>query len=209
MSYPLYKISQGIILYSPMPLKRTLTVLDNERGKVNCILRNGKHPLKIAHGMLVEYALQEKRDLLIASFIEPTATPADWANQDIYFLHHVLELCAMYTPFNQTSHETFSLLSLLYMPWTSSSMTIGFFKKLFLCKLHISLGIHPDEEVYDPELLSLISCAGNSMFDFQDDIELESKLALWLYRSLHAANAHNCLKTFSFVKRLDIHYEDT
>jgi hypothetical protein len=207
MSYDIsYKVSNGIILSSLTPTKRTTTILDSVRGKVNCFLHRSEQSLKLAHGTLIECVLDEKKDLLIASFIEPIGVPADWVCQDIYFLHHVLELCATYIPLNQAAQETFSLLSLLYRP---CSLSLSFFKKVFLCKLHISLGMHPDEEVYDPMLLSLISCAGDSMFDFQDDTELESKLAMWLYRSLHAANAHKCLKTFSFVKRLDIYYEDT
>lgn len=203
-----YKVSQGIILYSSLPLKRAVTLLDRVRGRIDGILRNDKQSLKLTHGTCIEYVLQAKGDFFVVSFIEPIAVPAEWVSQDIYFLHHVLELCARYIPLHHAAQETFSLLTLLYQPW-AYSMTIPFFKKVFLCKLHISLGLYPAEEVYDPVLLSLISCAGDSMFDFQDDTELESKLAMWLYRSLHAANAHNCLKTFSFVKRLDIYYEDT
>jgi hypothetical protein len=206
-----YKVSQGVILYSHIPLRRMVTILDTVQGKVDCMVR-ARHMPPLAHGTLAEYVLQEKNDLKIASFLEPLAVPAEWVREDIYFLHHVLELCTMYIPACHTAQEIISLLSLLYAPWKSDVEGRGgapFFKKLFLCKLHTLLGMYPDEEVYDPALLSLISCAGDSMFDLQYDTEIESRLTMWLYRSLHASNAHNFLKTFSFIKRLDIYYEDT
>ncbi len=203
-----YKLSQGIILYSHMPLRRMVTMLDNVHGKREYLLRVGRQLPPLAHGTLVEYAIQEKKDLQLISFLEPLATPVEWVCEDIYFLHHVLELCSLYIPACQAAQEIFSFLSILYIP-SEIKGEMSFFKKLFLCKLHILLGMHPDEEVYDPELLSLISCAGGSMFDLQYDTEIESRLTMWLYRSLYASNAHNYLKTFSFVNRLDIYYEDT
>jgi hypothetical protein len=208
MSYDPDMVSQGIILYSRMPTRHMITLFDCVRGKLDCQLRMGKQIPPLAHGTLVEYRIHEQRDMFVASFIEPLAVPNDWVREDIYFLHHVLELCNIFIPLHQASKETYTLLSALYSPFRST-MRLGLFKKVFLCKLHTLLGMYPAEEVHDPFLSSLISCAGDSMFELHYDTEIESRLAMWLYQSLHAANAHDCLKTFSFVKRLDIHYENT
>jgi hypothetical protein len=174
--------SQGIIIRSWLPAKQMVVCLDRDRGKTRCLLTKPVATVLACQGILLQYTLQQRNDIFFMVDIEALALPAPWVRDDIFFLHHILELCMVYAPYNHEAYELFMLLSLLYQNHTPATM--AFFKKSVLCKVVTLLGLYPDP---------LVQQGG--------DGEHERKIDQWLLRALELSEGEAYLKTFSSIKQ--------
>jgi hypothetical protein len=170
-----------------------IIILDCLRGKIECLIQN-KHLL---HGTLVNYVIEEKHNTTFLSYIDIVDIPNKWVSSDIFFLHHLLEMCSVYIPEKQNSDEIFNFLKKIYRP-LKTKIDESIIKKLFLCKLISLLGMHPNEENLDYGRLFLILQDEKSIL--KTHIDIEKKLTLWLSKSLEQFEASYKLKTFAFIK---------
>ena len=119
------------------------------------------------------------------------AVPAPWVEQDIYFLHHILELCDYFLPYHSNSTQVMDLFSVFYSPRVTNS---EFFKRIVVCRFFSLIGICPDDaEKYDQFFFSLISAPIDIMLNMQDDIYMRQEIDRWLL---------GCIKTHPHADRL-------
>lgn len=176
------------------PDLQKIIMLDCTYGKIECFTQN-KHLL---HGALMHYDIEEKYNTIFIRHLDIIAIPENWVSNDIFFLHHLLEMCSVYIPENQFSGEIFNLLKKIYNP-LNTKIEESLIKKLFLCKLVSLLGMHPNEENLDYRHIFLILNDEKCNINFHV-ADLEKKLTLWLSKSLEQFEANYKLKTFAFVK---------
>lgn len=193
--------SLGIILRA-RPERKGLVLLDQARGRINgTIYRSNIN--QVLNASLIEYTTHDYYGSLCITVIEQHAQPAPWASDDIFFIHHILELCRCALPEFHEQPEIFALLRSLYDPAIPASSGI---KKALLCKLYMFLGLYPTEESSTRLPISLISPSGDSMLNFQYeyDQQTEEMMNRWLREALSTLDTREPLKTSSFLKRLGV-----
>lgn len=193
--------SLGIILRK-RPEHKGIVLLDQHQGRINgtvyrSIVKN------LTNASIIEYTKHTYYGSLCISVIEQHAQPAPWAAHDIFFIHHILELCKYMLPEFHEQPEIFQLLTQIYntnVPQTACA------KKAFLCIFYAHLGIYPSEDSSTQFPIPLISPAGDSMLNFQYEYDerTEACMTFWLRNALSALDTHEPLKTSSFLKRLGV-----
>ncbi len=168
-----------------------------------CVPEKREQLAQVAHGMFVQYDLENWRDMFVINHVEPLALPVGWVSEDILFLHRVLEVCASYVPYGHEPETFFRLFSPLYTA-LKAPVNASLFKTIFLCKMLFILGLYPCEEAYDARLFNLISRSDTSVLDIHMNAECEGKLTQWLADTLASLNNNARLKTFSFAKHSDV-----
>jgi len=201
------KRSTGIVLQTRFPVKRVVIVLDSALGKIEVV--PAKSTLEnMVRGFLVSYQLEEWRSLWIAHATEIAAIPAEWIKQDIIFMHQLLEVCLVYSPFNQAAPLLFEILNLIYSDLTIIQETCireNWRKKILLCKLLALLGLYPDASVVSSQMKinDLVGLPVETIFSLHYPteyitLELDDDLTKWLKSALQLTQEHKQLKTFSF-----------
>ena len=126
--------------------------------------------------------------------------PLCLAKDDIFFLHHVLEICYFCAPFGSNVPEIFSLVSQLYqeqlMPYCKE------FKIAFLFKLLILLGMHPDEPHFqDPFYYHLARESIDTIMNKSIHLDTRQALHEWVRACI---SIHPQIHVFKTVHFLDI-----
>jgi len=193
--------SLGIILRA-RPEHKGVIVLDQYKGRMNGTIYRSITK-NLLNGSLIEYTTRDYCGSLCITVIEQHAQPAPWASDDIFFVHHILELCRHMLPELHEQPEVFQLLSNLYNPNVPQSTGT---KKALLCKLYMLLGMYPSEESSAQLPIPLISPSGDSMLNFQYeyDQQTDEMMTRWLRETLSSLDTREPLKTSSFLKRLGV-----
>lgn len=167
----------GIVLNHQFPLRHTITILDNELGRMEAILMQGE----VSAGMLLHYDIEVRAGRSYVQDVDIIAVPVELIRSDFLFLHHVLELCFYFLPNAGCSLGVFDLLLRLYdqpMPYQTLAS-----KKFFLFKLLTLIGVYPElsqdleRRVVRLHALSIDSTEYQSL-----DLECEQLLDYWLQR---------------------------
>jgi hypothetical protein len=126
----------AIILKHISPHK--IAMLDRERGRLDGIVLK---PVPL--GALLRYSIQKEREstLYLADWTI-TDLPFALARENIFFWHHVLELCFYFVPIASVTPQLFELCTFLYTVdydtcWSTQS------KKIYLFKLLTTIGMYP------------------------------------------------------------------
>ena len=195
-------LSYGIILRNCSAQNNKVVVFDKQQGKIDGFPSLRMQP-KCLQGSLVSYRAEEWRNSYRLYDIELLALPESWVMQDILFLHHILELIAYFMQPSQRNYELFSWCNTLYQSVIYESKKLLFFKKFFLCRLFIVLGMYPELNAkQDETLFFLISGSVDIMLNDQYHELLDKKMSTWLYVCLqdHVGKSH--LKTFDFLVKV-------
>jgi hypothetical protein len=129
----------GIVLKTFFSKKMKMIILDEDLGKIEAISPSDSIPC----GALIAYYRQQKGHLNLLQEYDLIDVPMGIAQDDILFLHHILEVCYFSVPFGSSNVEIFELLLLLFKYNITDQSSL--FKIAFLFKLLILLGMHPDE----------------------------------------------------------------
>lgn len=186
----------GIVLKRFFSKTRKISLLDQQAGKIDCIPSTEN----ICLGAIILYSKKENSRGLIND-IETIALPMHLAQQDILFLHHLLELCYYFLPLETPLPEIFALIEFLYTvedkPLTLTQ------KKLFLIKFFALLGIYPDDKKFrTPQFYRIASEPIDIMLYQGLDLMDEQYLNDWL---LSCVRHHPDMDTFKTMRFLDIH----
>src|SRR5581483_3565729 len=131
------QVSHGIVLHTQFPHQKC-ALFDKQIGHVHAYMHNNRKLKNIFPGAYISYALEPWRSNYKITDIELIGLPAQWAQQDLLFLHHILELSYYFLPLHCNAHELFELLRLLYKQHKLS------YKK-FMCRFFQRLGIYPEQ----------------------------------------------------------------
>jgi hypothetical protein len=168
----------GFVLRTYFPQKHKISLFDENFGRIEGLVLSAIILQAISSGMLLSYNLKPKGSLFRLEGINIYKVPFRAARNDIYFLHQVLELCYYFLPLHQTMPAIFYLIN--FVVQSSEQLHTSLCKKLFLLRFFAHLGMHPDEDLYNMDLLqNLLSQPIDSMLN--TDVIAESKLDQWLY----------------------------
>ena len=185
--------SIGIVIQNCAPAKQKIMLFDKQTGTywATTIKR------QLSPGSLICYEKKVGPSITFLSSIELLDIPFFWAQEDILFLHHILELCSLFVPIGQPQPELFMLLEFLYINEQKHSLS----KKVFLCKFFIILGFYPEGDskqlsfVFELAKLSIDS-ACKQVIDLNKQMQLEQ----WLERCMQYYASHKQMKTTHFLK---------
>lgn len=193
-------VHYGIVLRNNQAQNKKITLLDQRDGMFSTYVQ--KPSMLLQHGRLVRYAMQKKASFITLNDIECISEAADWVKNDIFFLHHVLEIIHAALGVQSPAPEVFSLCLYLYHPLQDVQERT--FKLYFLAKLFATLGIYPENhESFSFELFHLISGSLDTMVRSAPSVINQSSISDWLYGCLMVHPEVSGLKTAVFFTYLD------
>lgn len=185
----------GIVLKSYLPQQHKLALLDERLGRINIMSGVLKH--KLVQGLLLEYYPERSGRWAVVSGVEIIAEPRAWAQHDLLFFHHVLEICYFFVPLESVVRPVFDMVKALYVH--HHELQSAGAKKLFLCRLFACLGLYPeDEALHTPSMHRLLSVPIESMFEERIGADVEQELHRWLVRCIAVHPQVNMFKTMQF-----------
>jgi hypothetical protein len=185
---------KGIVLRTWHTKKSKIALLDAHYGRIDT---NAYTPIDSA-GVLLTYGVESRRGRLIITDVRIENSPLYVAQEDILFLHHVLELCSLFVPVGSCTQGLFSLLLKLYEP--RNYLQARQYKKFFIFKLLVLLGIASCH--YHMRLLTVHQLHGCSIDTFVEEslhLESEKDLDSWLQHTIAEYSNIDQLKTVHFL----------
>jgi hypothetical protein len=188
--------SVGIVLRTHKNNYHKISLFDREHGHINCIVYNNI----FSHGSLITYSLDFQRHSFFLCDVQFMCIPFGLAQQDLLFLHHVLEVIYYFVPIGSGFTGIFDLLAFLY---TVEHIVISRkFKKFFMIKLLTNLAVVP--EVGKSLSDSIADLNQVRIEQFHDDImndERERKVDKWLSYCIGHHPRVNDFKTVHFLEK--------
>jgi hypothetical protein len=192
-------LQQGIVLRTHISGSKC-TIFDKQIGKIDAFIKHAhkaKRAQNLFPGALIYYAREDWRTQYKISDIELVSAPALWAQQDLLFVHHVIELCMFFLPLHCNAVELYDLLMGLYQPQKLS------YKK-FMCRFFQRLGIYPEQPAqFDHAFLEYIFLTPLDMTSQLIDSKIEKSLQQWLHECIYTHAQANQLKTVHFLKKIN------
>lgn len=166
----------GIVLKNYYPQKSSLSLLDPTMGRIMGIAKTVK---QISGGALIEYTLDRgKQNPYFIQNIQLRELPLDLAAHDIFFLHHLIEICYHFIPLGSDASNVYRFLQQIYRDnnWMKSRVL----KKIFLLQLYTEIGIYPEYALSDKALFhTLIAVPFTRMQEHEYDAH-EEHITQWL-----------------------------
>ncbi len=168
----------GFVLRTYFPKKHKISLLDEQLGRIEGLFLHTTLLQTISAGTLISYEVYQKGNLHRIEAVSIQAVPLKAAKYDIYFLHHVLELCYYFLPLHHAMPSIFDLIN--FITQSSEQLNESLQKKLLLLRFFSHLGIHPEQDLcLSDSLHNLLSQPIDSMLKM-DVMIAESKLERWL-----------------------------
>jgi len=184
----------GIVLKKYFPLKKTISILDKDIGKIQCIPKKKCLP----NGSIVSYLITKRKNRYLIENIEILYVPFNTAIDDIFFFHHILEICYYFIPQGAQNAEAFSLIHYLYYFGYRIKYIID--KKLFLFKLFIFLGLYPEGEKFQTPIFHKLAIESiDTLLDKKLHLGIEKDLDMWLHLCVQVHPMFRHLKTINFL----------
>lgn len=184
---------KGIVLKSYLPRQNKVCIFDQAIGKIFCISITKKSFQRLSPGFLVEYYRQNYSTLYSLESLDIISAPLVLAQNDIFFLHHVVELCYYFIPENCSSKQIFDLIYFLL-----NFVDLGkypLYKKIFLMRLFAYIGMYPqDEQLQSSSVYQLLY---GPLDNITDCLSISEKKALqhWLWYCISMHPQKNQFKT--------------
>lgn len=172
-----------------------MIIFDEEIGKIEAIASSEE----VSAGALIHYYRYQKGSLMILQECDVVNVPFEIAQKDILFLHHVLEICYFSLPFGSRNEEIFQLLlALFYEPPLACDTML--FKIVFVFKLLVMLGMHPDEPTFQkPYYFILARESIDTIMEKSIHLNIKNVLHEWIQCCLHAHPLIHSFKTIHFL----------
>ncbi len=141
----------GIILRRYLPKKQKISLLDRELGRIESI-RVDRVSLEQLHaGSVLCYYPVAHAQWYQLEGLEIIQVPLRVARDDIYFLHHVLELSYYFLPLHSQETNLFDLI--LFLVYSHEKIRTSLSKKIFLLRFFAYLGMYPEEDLVVPKMM--------------------------------------------------------
>lgn len=145
----------GIVLRRYIPHKQKVSLFDRSMGRIE-VIRSEKISLERFYaGSIIQYRSVEVHSHWYAlDMVDMLHVPLGAAREDIFFLHHLLELAYYFLPPHQQMQEVFDLL--LFFSKAYSTIRTSLQKKIFLLRFFAYLGMYPEEDLIAGEVMHAI-----------------------------------------------------
>lgn len=171
-----------------------MIVLDDHLGKIEAVPPSDKY---IA-GSLISYHAQMRGHLYFLYTIELLDMPLALAKDDILFFHHVLEIVYFTAPFSSSVPEIYELVHQLYGPYHGPHSNQ--FKIVFLFKLLVALGMHPEElRFHDPNYYLLARESIDTIINKSIHLDIKQTLHEWVRACVLVHPLVHVFKTMHFL----------
>jgi hypothetical protein len=186
----------GIIVDFLFPQKQKIVICDREQGIIEAMPESGVPIWRLCRGALLAYDLEKRCQRYFLHHIDIRDIPLAWARHDILFLHHILELATHFLSPAVGNAVAFDELRALYKACTTQ--TTPFFKKIFLVKFFLAVGLYPEHAILSPNLLGRLL---DEPLDgiLIDILPLEQEIDGWLRRCIHMHPQVTMFKTMHFL----------
>lgn len=188
----------GIILKTFIPFKQRLSILDYSLGKIEGSVSLKEPYNTLNNGVFINYYPSKGMHGYKLEGIELMHVPFPLARHDIYFFHHVLELCYYFIPFECAAANIFELLIFLvqYFEKITSSKN----KKVFLLRFFACLGMYPEDEFLRTKNFDyLLSDPFDVMLETAIESRMEKIIEQWLLECIMRHPQHGQFKTIFYT----------
>jgi hypothetical protein len=184
----------GIVLKNYYPSKCKLALLDRDLGKIMAV----PHRVDISHGTLISYFSRTQESMHFIYNIDIMDMPLALAQHDIFFVHHVLELCYYFIPQgSQALHVFRTLLHFYEFPVILDTPVM---KKIFIMKIFFMLGVHPEGNyLRNAQCIELLSTSIDILASRSIDLSIEQELDVWLEYCIKNHPRSEYFKTMNFL----------
>ena len=100
----------GFVLKRFYPLKSKITVLSMHAGKYDLIFKKFDDCLNLWPGMLVSFTTEQTQNTMFGANTKILVNPNIHTEQSIYLMHHILEICNLFIPYDKPCPEIFDFL---------------------------------------------------------------------------------------------------
>lgn len=192
----------GVVIRAWLPEKKSCLVFDRLRGVIRGILLQPESMRHVQHGALISYEISSQissgGERFYLQQVQLCAQPAQWAHQDILFVHHVLELCASFVPPHLSDRAIFEHMLGLYNPLDGHHQDPVLGRLIFLAQFFLIIGWYPDEDTC--AINRLISRVSGTMVTVGEQESLRSSLVKWLRRCVALHPLAPSFKTVTFFE---------
>jgi hypothetical protein len=184
----------GIVLKNYQPQKCKLAILDRDHGKIMAV----PNRTDISHGALITYFTREQEHISFIHSIDILDLPLALAQEDITFVHHVLELCYYFIPMGSHASQVFiALLRFYEYPIVLNNQAM---KKIFLVQLFFLLGVYPEAlRSKSASIHHVISTSIDTWAASPIDLRIEQELDEWLMQCIKTHPRAEYFKTVHFL----------
>lgn len=205
----------GFILKRFLPYKKKLSVLCNNKGKINLTTQPIEKCNNLWPGMLISfYPTFINKKICLANNIEILINPHESTTSEFYYMHHILEICYYFAPLDNPCPEIFHFLydyfSLVKIE-NHFGNKINIIKKIYLIKLLCLIGFYPEKPLIS--ILNIYDQIRSNSIDFNNHRKVQSltkdlneiellynkKINGW---ALSCLNSHPCFKLFKTIKKI-------
>jgi hypothetical protein len=127
--------------------------------------------------------------------------PFAFARDDIFFLHHILELCYYFLPEEGAAPEVFDLL--VYCIAEGKHEKIRSRRSLVLAKLFLLFGMYPEHDILCAYMEKVMDVPLDRFFDVPCDGTMESLLRRWVWSCIITHSHREQFKTVRLLKGVE------
>lgn len=189
----------GIILKS-FKGKNKLSLLDEHQGKMNVFVTSGWKNIKnLQPGMIIVYTVRTLSHSFVLEAVDIQAMPFFFARNDIFFLHHLLELCYYFLPIGSSAERIFYLL------YECIEVQHNFWqplhKKVFLWKFFALLGMYPEDmDIERNFFYCLIQKSVIEIVEMKIDDKMIKIFDTWLWQCITSHPQQARFKTIDLLR---------
>jgi hypothetical protein len=188
-------------------INNKIIALTMDSGKRCLYFKKPRNGTRLHPGMLISFTKIERNQAWTAENIEILINPTIQEHQDLYSIHHILELCNYFIPFNKPCPEIFTFLRKFITFNQCITQKCPSLDKIFVVKLLSLFGFYSHNkisgclELYDKLTLSFIDFSHDQKLEFLkchlSGLQ-EKDLDYWIMQSLKEHPYFNSFKTLNF-----------
>lgn len=169
-------------------------MLDQQLGKIEAVPPSDAY----TPGSLICYYAHARGQVYFLHSIELLDMPLALAKDDILFLHHVIELVYFSSPFATSVPEVFGLVYQLYE--LKQNSYDNDFKMVYLFKLLVALGMHPEESrFHDANYYLLARESIDTIINKSIHLDIKQALHEWVRACVLVHPLVHVFKTMHFL----------
>lgn len=170
-------------------------LIDSALGKIVGFVAHRKlHP-----GTLLMYTLNQRNNVVFIENIDIDVVPCAMAQDDILFLHHMLEICYYVLPVGVCARDVIILLQELYKKEEKLSWI---YKKATIFKLMSILGLYPENNTTKKLLFHRLTTESiDTIAQTIIDLSIEPELTKWIHSCILVHPHAKFFKTLSLYNR--------
>jgi len=197
------KIDSGIVLKTCSSQAPEITVLDRRLGKIKGKVHARNKNIRVGHGSIVTYTLSQRGASYTFDVVDLEFVPFTFAREDIFFLHHILELCYYFLPMGCPEDDVFNLL--LYLFQLQNNEKVRLRRRLILARLFTLFGMYPEHKKMSEYINIVVYQSLDQLLDMSVDIEMNRWLDQWVWECIMAHPYKEQFKTVWLLKRAESH----